>query len=60
MYEWESEVMKWHKNSYRDLTAFFSPRKHGDHINMKENQSPRWLLEGSTTQGKNKLSDGPD
>ena len=48
------------KNSYRVLTAFSLPPWYGDHKNMKENQIPRRLFEGSTTLGKNKLPNGLD
>ena len=48
------------KNSYRDLKAFFIPPRYVDNKNMEQNQIPRWLFEGSTTQDKNKLPDGPD
>ena len=48
------------KNSYKDLKAFFIPPMYADDKNMKEKNIPRWLFEGSTTQGKNKLPNGLD
>ena len=47
--QWKSEPFKWQKNSYKDLTAFFTPPKYADQKNMKEKNIPRWLFEGSTT-----------
>ena len=48
------------KNSYKDLTAFFTTPKYADQKMMKEKNIPRWLFEGCTTQGKNKLPDGKE
>ena len=48
------------KSFYKDLTAFFTPPRYVDHINMKEKNIPQWLFEGSTTYGKNKLPNGLD
>ena len=48
------------KQFLQDLTVLFIPPWSVDHKNMKEKNIPRWLFEGSTTSGKNKLPDGLD
>ena len=48
------------KNSYKDLTAFFTPPKYADQKNVKEKNIPWWLFEGITSQGKYKMPDGLD
>ena len=47
--QWESQPIKLQKNSYKDLTAFFTPPKYVDQNNMNEKNMPQWLIEGSTT-----------
>ena len=44
------------KNSYKNLTPFFTPPKYADQKQMKEKNIPRWLFECSTTKGKVQLS----
>ena len=48
------------KNSYKDLTDFFTTPKFADQRNMGEKNIPQWLFEDSTTQDKNKLPNGLD
>ena len=46
------------KNSYKDLTAFFTPPKYADQKDIKEKNNPLWLFEGSTTPWSKKALSG--
>ena len=41
--QWEAEQYM-AKNSYKDLTAFFTPPKYADQKNLKEKNIPWWLF----------------
>ena len=48
------------KNSYKDLTAFFTSPKYADHKNMKEKISLGGFLRAALLRAKKKLPDGLD